>query len=95
MRLEVSARAQKDIDQVFQYGLEDFSEAQARTYSRELLDLLDLILATPKMGFERNEFKRPLRTMAFYNHLVIYRIGRGKLRILRILDGKQNWKKIL
>lgn len=91
MRLEVSARAKKDIDLIFIYGIDNFGEKQSREYKNELLDQLDLIALQPKMGIERQGSKKPLRTMFFNNHIVFYRIGRGKVRIFRILHGKQNW----
>lgn len=91
MRLEISARAINDIDLLFIYGIENFGEKQSREYKDELLDLLDLIALQPKMGIARQVRKKALRTMFFHNHIVFYRIGRGKVRVLRILHGKQNW----
>ena len=91
MRLEITARAKKDIDLIFIYGIENFGEPQALAYSNELLDLFDLIVLQPKMGSEKLGFKKPLRTMIFHNHLVFYRLGRGTVKILRIIHGKQNW----
>ena len=91
MRLEVSARAKKDIDLILIYGIENFGERQAREYKDELLDLLDLVALQPKMGIEKQGLKKPLRAMLFHNHIVFYRIGRGKVRIFRILHSKQNW----
>ena len=91
MRLEISARAQRDIDGIFVYGLETFGETQARLYSKELLDLLDLLLVTPKLGIQHKIFGRPLRTLLFHNHLIFYRLGREKVRVVRILHGRQNW----
>ena len=91
MRLEISARAINDIDLLFICGIENFGEKQSREYKDELLDLLDLIALQPKMGIARLGRKKALRTMFFHNHIVFYRIGRGKVRVLRILHGKQNW----
>lgn len=92
MRLEISARAKKDIDLIFIYGIENFGERQSREYKNELLDLLDLIALQPKMGIAKQMPKKPFRTMFFHSHIVFYRIGRGKVIVFRILHGKQNWQ---
>ena len=54
MRLEISARAARDIDGIFIYGLKHFSVAVARTYYQRLFDLFDVIAATPLMARERS-----------------------------------------
>jgi toxin ParE1/3/4 len=91
MQLEVSARAQKDIDQVFFPGLEEFGKAQALLYSSAMFDLFELILVNPKMGNERTEFKRKPRSIHFKSHIIFYRVSRSKVRIIRVLHGRQNW----
>jgi toxin ParE1/3/4 len=91
MRLDITPRAKKDIDLIFIYGIENFGERQALDYKDELLDLIDLILLQPKMGIAKQGFKKPLRTMVFHSHLIFYKLGRGVVRIVRILHGKQNW----
>jgi toxin ParE1/3/4 len=91
MRLDIAVRARNDIDLIFIYGIENFGERQAKEYKDELLDLLDLILLQPKMGVAKQGYKSPIRAVLFHNHIVFYRLGRGTIKILRILHGKQNW----
>jgi toxin ParE1/3/4 len=91
MRLDIAVRARNDIDLIFIYGIENFGERQAKEYKDELLDLLNLILLQPKMGIAMQGYKSPIRTVLFHNHIVFYRLGRGTIKIMRILHGKQNW----
>jgi toxin ParE1/3/4 len=89
MRLEISSRGRADIDRLFEYGLDNFGLSKARAYSTELLDLLDLALTQPKMGISKTEFGRNIRVIFFQSHVIYYRLGRDKVRIMRILHGRQ------
>jgi toxin ParE1/3/4 len=91
MQLDISAKAHRDIDIIFLYGIENFGRAQARSYMSALLDLFELILVNPRMGIERTEFRRKPRSINFKSHIVFYRVGRSKIRIIRVLHGRQNW----
>ncbi len=89
MRLEISRRAGADIERIFEYGLDNFGLPKARAYAAELLDFLDLALTQPKMGISKTEFGRNIRVIFFQSHVVYYRLGRDKVRIVRVLHGKQ------
>ena len=91
MQLEISDRAQTDIDLIFLYGLDNFGRAQANLYMKALFDLFDLLPINPRMGIQRLEFKRNMRSIAFKSHVIFYRIGRGRIYIVRVLHGRQNW----
>ncbi len=93
MQLEISVLAQKEMDLIFRYGLNHFGEAQARACSAELFDLFDLILENPRMARVRPEYRRQVRMFVFESHMVFYRILRNKVRVLRVLHGKQTWPK--
>lgn len=93
MQLEISIRARKEIDLLMRYGLANIGEMQARIYTNELFDLFDLIIQNPRMAQVRPEYRRQVRMIAFQSHLVFYRVVRNKIRILRVLHGRQNWPK--
>lgn len=91
MQLDISAKAENDIDALFLHGLMSFGEAEASNYSSGLFDLFELILDNPKIGRELVELKRHPRMISYQSHVVFYRVERRRVRILRILHGKQNW----
>ena len=95
MRLEVSARAARDIEGIFIYGLKHFGVAAARTYYQRLFDLFDVIAATPLMARERSELKFKSRVVIFGSHVVFYRTDEKRVRIVRVLHGRQDWGKHL
>jgi toxin ParE1/3/4 len=95
MRLEISARAIEDIEAIFTYGVEQFGLATARTYYKQLFDLFDLIKLTPEMARQRPDLKFKSRAIKFRSHIVFYRTDARRVRILRILHGRQDWSKYL
>jgi toxin ParE1/3/4 len=95
MRPELSRSAQRDIDALHTYGLQNFGKIVADDYVRRLLDLLDLLALNPRMARERTELKVGLRLLNYRSHILAYRINRRGIRVLRILHARQNWTEIL
>ncbi len=95
MRLEISARAARDIDAIVVYGEEKFGVNVARSYYKDLFDLFGLIVANPLMARERLELRFRSRVMVFRSHVVFYRTDEKRVRILRVLHGRQDRPKNL
>jgi toxin ParE1/3/4 len=95
MRPELSHAAQRDIDALHAYGLQNFGKLVADEYVRRLLDLLDLLELNPRLARERTELKAGLRVLNYRSHMLAYRINRRGIKILRILHIRQNWTEIL
>lgn len=95
MRPELSRSAQRDIDTLHAYGVQNFGKAVADDYVRGLLDLLDLLELNPMMARERIEYKAGLRLLYHRSHLLDYRVNRRGIKISRVLHVRQNWTKIL
>jgi toxin ParE1/3/4 len=91
MRLEISARAARDIESIVLYGEERFGATVARSYYMDLYDLFEIILANPLMARERLELRFKSRVVVFRSHVVFYRADGRCVRILRVLHGRQDW----
>jgi toxin ParE1/3/4 len=91
VQLSLSQAAQRDIDAIYAYGLQSFGRSVADAYSKQLLDLLDLLQDNPRMGLERTEFKKVMRTLRYRSHIIFYRLSQRGLKVLRILHISQNW----
>ncbi len=76
------------------YGLKNFGRSVADEYSRQLLDLLDLLQNNPRMGVERNDFKKVTRTLRYRSHMIFYRLNQRGIKIHRILHTSQNWEQM-
>jgi toxin ParE1/3/4 len=94
MQLELSRKAQGDIDQMHAYGRQ-FGAEQADAYAARLFDILDLLQLNPRMAVEIHGFKRKYRMLVYRSHLVFYRVGRGKIFVQRVLHHRMNWRAYL
>lgn len=94
MQLDLTKTAQRDIDAMHAYGLLNFGRRVADDYSRQLLDLLDLLQETPRMGMERTDFKKATRILRYRSHMIFYRLNQRGIKIHRILHTSQNWQQM-
>lgn len=94
MQLSLTKAAQRDIDKLHAYGIQNFGRSVADDYSRQLLNLLDLLKDNPRMGVERSEFKKITRTLRYRSHMIFYRLNQRGLKIHRILHLSQNWSQM-
>ena len=91
MRLELSAQASRDIERLHRDGVARFGTRTAADYIKGLLDLLDLIGRNPMMARDRMEFHPPARLIRYKSHVVFYRIADERIKIVRVLHGRQDW----
>jgi toxin ParE1/3/4 len=95
MRLDLSARSLRDINEIHAYGVTHFGVRQSDNYITGLLDLLELVESNPEMAVALTGFKRPYRMLRYHSHLVFYRLGRGRIVVVRIQHGRSNWRAYL
>ena len=91
MLLEINDLAERDIDNLYLSGADQFGEKAATFYLEGLLNLFDLLLLNPKMGRSKSSYGLPVRKIVYRSHVVFYREGRETLTIVRVLHAQQNW----
>ncbi len=84
---ELSAKADQDIDEIFEYTEKEFGFDQAVKYVSEFESAFQLITEFPESGKKRNEIKKGLRSFPISSHIIFYRIFKNKIRIVRVLHG--------
>jgi toxin ParE1/3/4 len=93
-RLSVSRDASKDLTEIFAYiARDDIADA------RRILSLFHQRFATlaaqPGIGRRRDELKAGYQSHAAGNYVIYYRFANGIVRILRVLHGARDLKKLL
>ncbi len=93
----LSERAKRDLVDIWQYTLENWSEEQAIGYYNKLMDGCEYITSASETAGRCYEDVRPgLRGMHCGRHIIFYRIiSKEKVRIVRILHGKMDYPKHL
>lgn len=92
---ELSADADKDIEDIFDYTAEKFGLDQAVTYVNTFDDVFTDLLNNPELGRRRPEIRQGLRSIAHESHTIFYRVLKDRIRIVRILHGSRDLLKHL
>ena len=93
MAFEISEEAARDLEEIFDYTAEEFGLDQAVSYVSSFDEQFAYLAGCPKIGRERNEIKKGLRSIPKENHILFYRIIKNTVRIVRILHGSRDLPK--
>jgi len=92
---DVSAEAQNDLFEIWQRIAED-SVDLANRIEREFYDLFASLGRMPREGHTRKDLtKRPVLFFPLHSFLVVYQPDVNPIRIIGVLRGKRNVKRIL
>ena len=92
MSWRTAARADQQIEDLFEDGWRRFGEAQATEYLDGLYDLFDLIVSQPRMNRLRDEFDPPVRIHPYRSHVVAYVEEENGVLIVAIKHARQDWQ---
>ena len=94
-RYEVSAEAQNDLYEIWCWIAAD-SVDLANRIEGEFHDLFASLGRMPGQGSVRKDLtKRPVRFFSMYSFLVVYQLDTRPIRIMAVLRGRRNVKRIL
>ncbi|MNK31092.1 Toxin ParE1 [compost metagenome] len=86
----LSEVADEDLDDIFDYTLDEFGFDQAEKYLLEIEEVFQSLLLNPELGKARNEIKQGLYSFPKDNHIIFYRILENHIRIVRVLHGSRD-----
>ena len=95
IKVILSQAADADLEDIFDYTLEEFDLDQAVSYVSGFDDMLKTIAGNPEIGRERREIREELRSLVKEKHVIFYRILSDHIRIVRILHGSRDLPKFL
>ena len=91
----LTPEAEKDLEDIWLYSYETWSENQANRYIEILEDTFVRLSYMPEQVLELLDFDPPVRIFPSAKHIIIYRISGEVIVILRILGARQDWMTIL
>jgi toxin ParE1/3/4 len=86
----LSADAENDLEEIFDYTLTEFGLDQAVYYTNSLAELIESLPQNPKIGKERHEIREELFSILHGKHIIFYRILPNRIWIIRILHGNRD-----
>lgn len=91
----LTPEAQKDLEDIWLYSYETWSEHQANRYIEILEDTFVRLSYMPEQARELLDFDPPVRIFPSAKHIIIYRIAGRAIVIIRVLGARQDWITIL
>jgi toxin ParE1/3/4 len=85
VKLVLSDDAVADLRAIVRYAAGQWGRARARAYLAGLQERLDSLAADPELGPAADDFSQGMRRYSYLSHNIFYRVGRGEIRIVRIL----------
>jgi len=86
----LSEIADEDLEDVFDYTLNEFGFEQPEKCLLEIEDIFQNLILNPHSGKTRNEIKKGLYSFPKDNHIIFYRILDNHIRIVPVLHGSRD-----
>jgi toxin ParE1/3/4 len=85
MKLELSRRAQADLDDIRDFSLERFGTVRAVAYLDAVEQAFRRILGFPEIGAPHPKVTPPLRSLACEQHRIFYEVRMDRVVVQRVL----------
>ena len=90
----LSPRAQTDLDAIWDYSAENWGEARAERYIRELQNAIETVAADPRRG-PCDEIRAGYRRYPAGAHVLFFRLAPGGIDVVRILHQRMDFQQHL
>jgi len=94
-KIILSEAADADLENIFDYTLDEFGVDQAVSYVSGFDEVFDMISENPEIGRERKEIRDELRSLNKDKYIIFYRTFSDHVRIVRILHGSRDLPRFL
>ena len=88
--LRISAQAQRDLEQIWAYSVENWGEEQAVQYVAQVRAALELLRTNPGLARPAEDVRPGLRKFTVGSHVLCVRLGDRFLRLVRVLYGRMD-----
>ncbi len=94
-RIEVTPRAQRDIEEIWNYSFERFGFEKAEAYLRELRRAAEIVAEDPRRGLACDNIRSGYRKLPVGSHIVFFRASESRIVIVRILHQRMDFERHL
>ena len=94
MAYKLSLYAEKDIEKILTYTIDNWGINQFHKYRKLIMDSLDIIGNDPEVSTsrKREELFSGCRAYSFGKHIIFYRVKNNLVEIVRILHQKMDFE---
>ncbi len=90
MKYQISKKAYEDIENIWLYTFENWSQEQADRYFQLIFDEIEYLSENPYLGMDFSNIRIGYRRSKVKSHYIFYRIITDKIEIIRILHQRMN-----
>lgn len=90
LKLLLSPQAINDLEDVFEYTVQNWSVTQAENYQNLLFESMNTMLRSPKIGTKYYFIKGEYRKLNSSKHIIFYRIEEATCIVVRILHERMD-----
>jgi toxin ParE1/3/4 len=94
-KIELTLVAERDLIDIYLYGIEHFGHAQAERYAETLNGNMAVAADNPTLGADYSFVRDGLRRYECVSHAIYYRATASGILVLRILHGRMDPSKHL
>lgn len=88
--------AKQDLLQIVRYLVREAGQHRAEMVLEQILTAIRRLTVMPGMGHFREDLTpRPLRLWSVHSYLIVYRADTEPIRVVRVLDGRQDMEGLL
>jgi plasmid stabilization system protein ParE len=91
MQLKLSARAERDIQDLVRFGFSQYGFRFTEEYARQLRQRMGQLRETPFIGAPRGDVRPGIRLLVFKAHNIPYRVTGETVEIILVLHRNANW----
>jgi toxin ParE1/3/4 len=87
MRFIISKEAEKDLEKIWLYTVENWSIEQADRYLNLIFDEIEYLCLKPNSGFDFGEIRKGYWRSKVKSHLIFYKVNlkKNEIEVIRIL----------
>jgi toxin ParE1/3/4 len=94
-RLEFTPRARRDIEEIWEYSIEQFGLDKAGAYLRDIQRAAMTVTEDPRRGLACDEIRPGYRKFSVGSHVLFFRASATRVVIVRILHAPMNFDRHL
>jgi len=89
----LTKKADKDVSQLYEYGIGQFGLKRAKIYLHELIVRFEVLTENPALGRSAADVYPGLRRIAYKAHSIFYLLDSDGLLIVRVLRTEMDFKR--
>jgi toxin ParE1/3/4 len=91
----LTPKAQKDLDGIWEYSVEQWGAARAERYIRRLKAVLERVAARPESAKACEDIRPGYRRASAGSHIIFFKVGEDYVEIVRILHAQMDFARRL